>query len=181
MQNSRDAESSFEKLNERRLLFWCLFTVDQDASLLLGTPPNFHLHDCDVQYPEITTYDFKRRIDTALVTSKIYSALYSPGAYRTTTQQMETCIEELYEELDRLRSMISHVSAEDIGPMGRSWQFLMLEQIHTIHHAKLMTMRKSTKPELYEQRLTEARQCIRTLGKLHGARPSVGGFMVLRR
>ena len=149
--------------------------------MLLGTPPNLHSHDCDIAYPRQATYDYRLRLDSSLIVSKVYNKLYSPAATRASLAKLENHVDDLLGDLDNFQRAICNISPEETDSMHhRAWQFLRLEQKHFVHHARLMVLRRSSQPSKYARRLLEARQCIRTIAKI-AARPTVGGFMVLRR
>lgn len=169
-------------IDDRRRVFSCLFIVDKDVSMLLGTPPNLHNHDCHIAYPLHATYDYRLRLDSGLIVSKVYSRLYSPAATRVSLEKLEYSVDDLLGDLDNFQRAIDNVSPKETDSMHhRAWQFLRLEQKHFVHHARLMVLRRSNQPSKYARRLLEARHCIRTIGKIRAARTTVGGFMVLRR
>lgn len=174
-------ELAAEDIDARRRIFWCLFTIDKDVSLLLGTPPNLHHYDCDVPYPIQVSYDLLRRLDASLILGKVYIMLYSASAGRAATEMIEHNIDELVRDLAHFQRAVDIGPTNDTDPMKRAWQFLVLEHKHTIHHARLMVLRRSSQRDKYEQRLSEARQCIKMITRLHVVRTTVGGFMVLRR
>ncbi|KAJ5605579.1 hypothetical protein N7510_008360 [Penicillium lagena] len=176
------ADLTTEDIDDRRRVFSCLFIVDKDVSMLLGTPPNLHNHDCDVAYPLYATYDYRLRLDYSLIVGKVYGKLYSPAATRGSLESLEYNVDELLGDLDIFQRAIDNVSQNETDSMHhRAWQFLRLEQKHFVHHARLMVLRRSSQPSKYARRLLEARQCIRTISKIRAARTTVGGFMVLRR
>ena len=170
-----------EDVDSRRRIFWCLFTIDKDVSLLLGTPPNLHHYDCDVPYPIQVSHDLLRRLDASLILGKVYIMLYSASAGRSAPEKIEHNIDELMCDLDHFQRAVDAGPSKDTDPMKRAWQFLVLEHRHTIHHARLMVLRRSSQPDKHERRLAEARLCIKMITKLHVVRTTVGGFMVLRR
>lgn len=171
-----------EDIDDRRRVFSCLFIVDKDVSMLFGTPPNLHYHDCDVTYPLHSTYDYRLRLDSGLIVGKVYSKLYSPAATRVSLEKLEYNVDNLLGDIDNFQRAIDNFSPKETESMHhRAWQFLRLEQKHFVHHARLMVLRRSSQPPKYARRLLEARQCIRTIAKIRAARTTVGGFMVLRR
>ena len=176
-----DIELTPEDIDSRRRIFWCLFTIDKDVSLLSGTPPNLHHYDCDVPYPLEVSHDLLRRFDASLILGKVYIMLYSASAGRSTPEMIEYNIDELMRDLDHFQRTVDAGPSKDTDSMKRAWQFLVLEHKHTIHHARLMVLRRSRQPDKYERRLPEARQCIKMITRLHVVRTTVGGFMVLRR
>ncbi|KAL4894949.1 hypothetical protein BDV59DRAFT_174179 [Aspergillus ambiguus] len=173
---------SADDMDERKRVFSCLFIVDKDVSMLLGTPPNFHHQDCDVECPRDATYDYRLRLDSSILFGKVYNKLYSPAVARASLPTVERSIDDLLADLDNFQCAIDNGSPSEMDSMSqRAWKFLKLEQRHFVHHARLMVLRRSSLPAKYAQRLTEARQCIETIARVRAARPTVGGFMVLRR
>ncbi|OAA58076.1 Transcription factor [Niveomyces insectorum RCEF 264] len=198
-----DQEPVTDDVDEQRRVFWCLFTIDKDVALLLGQPPNLHHYDCAVPYPVHVSYEYLRRLDCSVVLGKIYLLLYSSAAaaadhghddghghghghdydhdHGPTSPRREDDVDALLADLDTIQHAVENVPPRDLDRMHRSWQFLVLEHKHTLHHARLLVLRRSTDAAKYDRRLVEARRCIKTLSRLRVARTTVGGFMVLRR
>lgn len=172
---------SIEDVEARRQVFTCLFMVDQDMSMLFGTPPNFHQQHCDVIPPQQATYDSRLRLDASLILGRVYDRLYSAGAARRPLLQRERDIQELLQHLQDFERAVDYIPSEEKDSMDhRAWQFLKLEQKYFLHNTRLMVLRQSSEAHL-SQRLWEATECIHTMSKIWAARPTVGGFMVLRR
>jgi hypothetical protein len=93
-------------LAERQNLFWSLFVIDKNLSLLTGKSARLPWYDCDVQLPQPGPSDlpqsyFVSRAKLAIIQEQVYSSLYSADAMRQTELAREQAIMRLSDKLQQ--------------------------------------------------------------------------------
>lgn len=169
------------QIDERRYVFWTLFTIDKEVSMLMGFPPGLPSYDCDVLIPNILSSDYRCRIRGTMIRDKTYTALYSAAAIQKNEVQKEEAIKSLEEELHQYLQMLDQDDPEDINSGWAGETFLRLELRFAYYFGRVMVLRQSNNPEKRKLSLEEARNCIEFMTKIRVAKTTVGGFMVLRR
>lgn len=174
-------QSSPEFTQDREALFWLLFTVDKNFSLLLGTPVRLPLYDCDVPMPTSLSSEQTQRVQACIIQERIYVMLYSASCSQKTPEQREQAVSELEADLDNFRRLQEQADHEEAAPAWRGKPFLELEMKFIYHQLRVMVLRCSTDSTKKQRCLDEARQSITNLSKIRRARTTIGGSMVLRR
>jgi len=93
-------------LAERQNLFWSLFIIDKNLSLLTGKSARLPWYDCEVQLPEPSQSDlpqsyFVSRARLSIIQEQVYSSLYSADALRQTELVREQAIVRLSDKLQQ--------------------------------------------------------------------------------
>ncbi|RDW70180.1 hypothetical protein BP5796_08577 [Coleophoma crateriformis] len=113
-----EAEISADQVEERKSLFWTIYTIDKDISLQSGSPPIIHDQDIGVALPEenpqIVRYPSgKIRLDTflisaklAMIESRIYMELYSTRSRTRSAKQRMKSISTIDADLQKWKDSI---------------------------------------------------------------------------
>ncbi|KAA8894590.1 fungal-specific transcription factor domain-containing protein [Sphaerosporella brunnea] len=96
---------SRSQIEERKNLFWCIYMLDKQMSLLFGRAACLPEFDCDVELPiddGTNAYykNFMAQIAMARVQSAIYVRLYSAQAATQSQRDLEVAVLELDREVD---------------------------------------------------------------------------------
>ena len=165
--------------DERRHLFWVLYTIDKDFSLVIGNSPNLPLYDCDVPTPNRTFSDQTQRAQSAIMKENIYRLLYSASAKDKT--QREQAVTQLENEMGDFVKKQNAVDQEEVNSGWRGKPFLKVEMEYICYHMRVMILRCSEDPTKRTRCLEAARNSIRQMKMIRIAKTTVGGHMVLRR
>lgn len=166
---------------QRRCVFWLLFTLDKDLSFLVGAPPSLPLFDCDVPMPATVSTDQHHRLRACIVQERIYALLYSATGRKKSQHEREQAVVELEADLDRFERLQSEADPEDPISGWRGKLFLRLEIQYIYHQLRVAVLRCSRDPAKRVRCLEEARLGISNVAKIRVAKATVGGHMVLRR
>ena len=180
-QRQTDTSTSNGDIQARRFLFWLLFTLDKDLSILLGSPPSLPLYDCDVAMPDRVSSDQYQRIQACIIQERVYVLLYSASSTMKSSEQREQAIAELNLDLDNFETFQSQADPEDPMSGWRGKPFLNLEMKFIYHQLRVMVLRCSEKAENKQRCLAESRQSMIYISKIRLAKTTIGGSMVLRR
>lgn len=175
------ADMACADIDERQHLFWLLYTVDKDFSMVVGNAPYLQLYDCDCNMPppNRTHYDQMQRVTSGRIKEKVYQLLYSASAEKGI--QREAAIGELEAEVEQFSLQQDEADSEDDNSGWRGKPFLRVEMKFIYYHMRVMILRCSVDGTRRSKCQEAARQSIKLMAKIRIAKTTVGGFMVLRR
>ncbi len=161
-------------VEERRRVFWALFTVDKELTFVLGLAPCLPSYDCDMPLPDAVSQYSLFRARFSQLTESIYVSLYSALAAKKSPEQMERDITQLETELHSLAECdaLKYPSANDV---------LQCESQYLYCLGGIMILRRSGDKIRRERCTRDARKCINHLIQIRDSDTTIGGFMVLRR
>lgn len=163
-----------EEIEERRRVFWALFTIDKELSFVLGLTPCLPSYDCDMILPDAVSQFSRFRARFSQLTESIYMALYSASADIKNENQRERDVSMLEAELQELQECdaLKHPSENSA---------LQLESQYLYHLGLVMILRRSVDKARFKRCIQEACQCISLLMRIRESDTTIGGYMVLRR
>lgn len=162
------------EIEERRRVFWAVFTLDKELSLVLGLAPCLPSYDCDVDFPQSASPSSLFRARFSQWMEKMYASLYSAAAAKKDQPTIERDIKQLETELQELEAC-------DILKKSTDNTFLHCESRYIYHLGSVMILRPSKDEERNKRCVEEAYTCIEYLTQIPKSNTTIGGFMVLRR
>ena len=136
---------SKSEMEQRRRVFWIIYTLDKSTSIRTGRPPSIHDEDigvllpADDQYDEENTgshimftpkqkfYPFRASCDLALIESRVYSELYSARSFTKQPCERLAWVIHLDEELQEWKDSIPiEISPEHTIQCGYEHQFSII-------------------------------------------------------
>lgn len=151
-----DAIISADQVEERRNLFWTIYTIDKDISLQSGSPPMIHDQDIGVALPEensqVVRYPSgKVRLDTfliaaklALIESRIYMELYSTRSRTKSAKQRMKSVSTIDADLQKWKDSVPLEIRPEHEIQCDEAQLLPVMVFHFKYYNCLITMHRAS-------------------------------------
>ena len=105
-----------------RRIFWTLYTIDKNVSLLVGRGPVLQDLDVDTSHPEVSSTEglrpwdtsFCKFIELARIQGQIFARLYSSEAYKIPWQRRRQSAGELIAAVETWKVELDSVSMSNI-------------------------------------------------------------------
>ncbi|KAL4878830.1 hypothetical protein BJY04DRAFT_194691 [Aspergillus karnatakaensis] len=154
-------------------IFWTVYLLDKNMSLILGRAPSIQDYDVDVPYPTYSTDPIVRPWDEGFVTyialgrvqGQTYERIYSAAALKTPleirTQHINNLAEELHQWYRRMYSIdFSTISAPHLLELSKpTWDIMYYSLLTQILRG---TSTSTTSPEITAQCFSAARSALQS-------------------
>ena len=170
---------------ERRDLFWALYVVDKNLSLISGSACSLLYNDCDVPYPEEDKYTlkhhFKARIQLAQIQEQVHTALYAPSSLRWSDPSRRGEIHQLTQSLQRWSETYEPMINPYCSISPETRVLLDDELAFGFFNTQALVMRQVRTPVAQRQCLDKSTKSIKILAQMFFSRRSDPGTHVPRR
>ncbi|OCL12672.1 hypothetical protein AOQ84DRAFT_311826 [Glonium stellatum] len=170
---------------QRRNVFWALFIIDKQQSLISGKNCHLHNFDCDVPLPDAIPEAplnniFIGSIKLACIQEDIYRSLYSAESKRISSTQLQN-------RVDNLMRRLRHWSSENgqlLQNNNRRSELIFcfaLEQQYAFRVFHILIQRRSTGGDSRLQRVRSSREALGIVKSLCEVRNTAVGHLILER
>ncbi|KAI9734279.1 MAG: hypothetical protein M1834_002383 [Cirrosporium novae-zelandiae] len=173
--------ASTQEKTERRNLFWALFAMDKQRSLIGGIPCQLYLFESDIRLcPSVAAQDpehIRASVSMACVMEEVYHDLYSSRAIKKTGPQQQENIRRLSGKMDAWWSTY-HTILEGSRISG-AYMIVSLQLRYIFHVVNVLVHRCGAYSSCNQRSLADARAAIRIIQLLRGSYFNAGGIQAL--